>query len=158
MDEELVTVFRSADPTARDQAEEVLDLLADAGLSPILFDDDAVGVPSGAFEVRVPASESDRADEVLRSGIEPGDPSHGFDTETIFDAVGATAEMEAIGMRGVLEANGIQTVMVGASVYPNLRFQVRVAKNQVENARRVLAEAEAAGPAAAEEAERAAEE
>jgi len=161
MDEKLVTVFRSADPSAREQAEDVVDLLAEAGLSPELYGDDAVGVPSGAVEVRVPASQSDRADEVISAGASEeaplGDASNDLDTETIFSAVGATAEMEAIGLRGVLEANGIPTVLVGTSVTPNLRFQVRVAKNQAELARRVLAEAEAAGPAAAEEAERAAE-
>jgi hypothetical protein len=52
----------------------------------------------------------------------------------------------------VLEANGIQSVLVGAPVYPNLRFLVRVPKKDADRARQVLDEARAAGPAAAEEA------
>jgi len=162
MDEQLVAVFRSADPSAREEAEDIRDLLAEDGLSPVLVGDDSVGVPTGTFEVRVPAGQSARADEIIAAAATeepaPGDPSHQFDMETIFDAVGTTAEMEAIGLRSVLEANGIPSVMVGASVYPSLRFQVRVPKNEMERARQALAEAEAAGPAAAEEAERAGEE
>jgi len=83
---------------------------------------------------------------------EAGDPSHNLDLETIFDGMGATAEMEAIGIRGVLDASGIYSVLVGASVYPNLRFAVRVSKQDSLRAQQVLAEARAAGPAAAEEA------
>ena len=163
MDEqsELVTMFRSADASADEDAEDVRDLLTEGGLSPVLLRDDAIGVPSGACEVRVPAGEAARADEILAacaaSDPEPGDPSHEFDLETIFDAVGTTAEMEAIGIRGVLEANGISCVLVGPSVYPNLRFLVRVPKKDADRAQQVLAEARAAGPSAAEEAQRASE-
>lgn len=158
---ELVTVFRSADSSAVEDAEEVRDLLTEGGLSPVLLQDDAIGVPSGACEVRVPDGEAARADELLAacatSEPEPGDPSHELDLETVFDAVGATAEMEAIGIRGVLDANGVSCVLVGPSVYPNLRFLVRVPKKDVDRAQQVLAEARAAGPAAAEEAQRASE-
>lgn len=158
MDEQgdFVVVFRSGDHSAAEDAEEIRELLAEAGLDPVVLDDSAPGVPEGVYEVRVPASQAARAEELIQASAEaparPGDPSHDLDLETIFDALGATAEMEAIWVRGVLEANGIQSVLVGAPVYPNLRFLVRVPKNEAERARQVLEEARAAGPAAAEEA------
>jgi hypothetical protein len=158
---QLVTVFRSADESAGEDAREIRDLLAEAGLSPVVVEDDAPGVPSGACEVRVPAEEADRADEVIAAvpGLAPEDvdPSHELDLEAIFDAVGVTAEMEAMSIRGVLEANGIPSFLVGAPQYPNLRFLVRVPKKYTVHAQRVLAEARAAGPRAAEEAQRASE-
>lgn len=158
---ELVTVFRSADSSAEEDAEDVRDLLAEAGLSPVLLGDDAPGVPCGASEVRVPAGEAARAGELIAASAEfepeAGDPSHEFDLETIFDAMGATAEMEAIGVRAVLDAYGIFSVLVGPSVYPNLRFLVRVPKKDTARAQQALAEARAAGPVAAEEGQRASE-
>jgi hypothetical protein len=154
--DELVTIFRSADSSAAEDAEDVRDMLVEAGLTAVLVGDDYPEVPSGAWEVRVPPSQAARADELIDANAEApqveGDPSHDLDTESIFDGMGATAEMEAIGVRGVLEANGIPSVLVGASVYPNLRFLVRVSKKDVQRAREVLAEARAAGPAAADEA------
>ena len=161
MYDELVIAFRSADSSAREEAEAVRDLLEEAGLSPVLLSDDAAGVPAGACEVRVPAAEAERAEEVLkaeaRAESQPGDPSHELDLETIFEDMGATAEVEALGVRAVLDANGISNVLVSATPYPSLRFLVRVPNKDVERARQVLAEAREAGPAAAEEAERAGE-
>ena len=154
---ELVTVFRSADSSAEEDAENVYDLLVESGLSPVVLRDDAIGVPSGTCEVRVPSEQAKQADELITASAEskpePGDPSHDLDVETIFDAIGATAEMEAIGIRSVLEANGIPVVMIGPSVYPNLRFLVRVSKKDAARAQQVLDEARAAGPAAADEAQ-----
>jgi hypothetical protein len=46
---------------------------------------------------------------------------------------------------------------VGDSVLPNFAFDVRVAHDQVDRARMLIADAEQIGPAAAEEAERASE-
>jgi hypothetical protein len=131
-------------------------MLVEADLTAVLVGDDYPGVPSGAWEVRVPPTQVARADSLIAANAEApkeeGDPSHDLDTEVIFDAIGATAEMEALGIRAVLEANEISSVLVGASVYPNLRFVVRVAKKDAQRAQDVLAEAAAAGPAAAEEA------
>jgi len=86
------------------------------------------------------------------------DASHDMDLETIFRANGTTAEMEAISIRAVLDASGIPSVLMGAPQYPNLPFYVKVPRAQAEQARQVLAEAQEAGPEAAEEAERAGEE
>jgi hypothetical protein len=43
-------------------------------------------------------------------------------------------------------------VLVGSSTLPNLSFSVQVSKDDVERAQAALAEARAAGPAAAAEA------
>lgn len=156
-DPELVTVFRSMDSSARDEADEIGNLLENAGLDPVVLDDSAPGVPSGAFVVKVPEDQAIRADEVLENAQEAapesGDPSRSLDLETIFSAIGATAEVEAMGIRSVLDANGIPTVFVSPPQYPNLRFVVKVPHRYLEQAERILAEARAAGPEAAEEAE-----
>ncbi|MBL8232674.1 MAG: hypothetical protein JNL98_29520 [Bryobacterales bacterium] len=83
----------------------------------------------------------------------PADSSHELDLEPVFSAIGIEAEMEAIGIRTMLEANGIDAIVVGSSSMPNLPFEVRVPRDQAESALRVMEEAKAAGPAAAEEAE-----
>jgi hypothetical protein len=80
-----------------------------------------------------------------------GDP----DLETVFHAEGSsTAEMEALAVRALLDANGIPTVLVGDPVLPNLPFEVKVAGSQAERARQLMAEAQKVGPIAAEAAEK----
>lgn len=156
MDEQgdLTVVFRSGDHSAEEDAEEIRTLLEEAGLAPVVFDASAPDVPPGVWEVRVPAAQATRAEELIRAAgetpPEAGDPSHDLDLETVFDAMGTTAEMEALSVRSLLEANGIQSVLVGAPLYPNLRFVVRVSKHDLERARQVLEEARAAAPAADE--------
>ena len=49
----LVTVYRSMDASAKQDCEEILRLLQDAGMDAVLWDDSAPGVPEGVFEVRV---------------------------------------------------------------------------------------------------------
>ena len=83
---------------------------------------------------------------------EATNPSHDLDLVTIFAADGTTAEMQSLEVQAVLESNGIPTVIVGASTIPSLPFEVRVPKDQSEQALTILAEAQAAGPEAAEEA------
>lgn len=157
MDEqgELIVVFRSGDHSAEEDAEEIRALLEEAGLAPVVLDDTAPDLPPGVWEVRVPAAQAARAEQLIwaagETPPEPGDPSHELDLETVFDAMGTTAEMEALSVRSLLEANGIHSVLVGAPLYPNLRFLVRVPKQDLERARQVLEEARSAA-AAAEEA------
>jgi type III secretory pathway lipoprotein EscJ len=143
------------DADAKEDAECIVELLSDAGISAALLDDSAPGVPEGVFEVQVPASDAARAEELIEENPLPDeaegiDPSSELDLETI---TSAATEMEATGMKNVLEANGITAVLVGDSVLPNFAFEVRVAKDQVERARQLLADAEATGPADAEKAE-----
>ena len=88
---------------------------------------------------------------------ESGDTSDALDLVTLFSSDEHNAEMQAMGVRGILEASGIPAVIVGSSVYPNLPFEVKVPKAQFEEARLTILEAQAGGPQAADEAERAAE-
>ncbi|MGA2134533.1 MAG: hypothetical protein ABSH50_19765 [Bryobacteraceae bacterium] len=86
------------------------------------------------------------------------DASHELDTVTLFSSSNHDGEMEAMAIHGIMEASGIPSVMVGPSTIPVLAFEVRVPRENLAEAQRVLAEAQAAGPAAAVEAEAASEE
>jgi hypothetical protein len=66
--------------------------------------------------------------------------------------------MEAMQIHGILESNGIPSMLVGPSTLPVLEFEVQVPKENLEEAQRILADAQAAGPSAAAEAEAAGEE
>jgi len=85
------------------------------------------------------------------------DASHDMDMVVLFSSSNHDAEMEAMAIHSLLDANGIESVVVGASIIPVLEFEVQVPKEFAEDARRVLAEAEAAGPVAAAEGEAASE-
>ena len=54
-------MYRSMDADAKGNCEEIVDLLEDAGLEAVLWDDSAPGVPEGVFEVRVPAADAPQA-------------------------------------------------------------------------------------------------
>jgi hypothetical protein len=85
------------------------------------------------------------------------DPSSKFDMVTLFSSANHDAEMEANAIRGVLDASGIPSIIVGATQIPSLELQVQVPRALLEDARRVLAEAKELGPSGALEAERASE-
>ena len=155
---DLVTVYRSMDAAAKEDCEVISDILTAEGLSPVILDDSAPGVPEGTFEVRVPSSQLQRAEELvaehpLPDDVEDVDDSSELNLETIYHADGTLAEMESMEIKNVLEASGIAAVVVGNAVLPTMSFEVRVARDQVERARGVIAEAQAAGPAAADSAE-----
>ena len=86
------------------------------------------------------------------------DTSHELDMVTLFSSSNHDAEMEAMAVHGIMQANGIPSVLVGSSTLPVLSFEVQVPSGDLEEARRILAEAQAEGPAAAAEAEAASEE
>lgn len=156
MPQELVTVFRSADETAAEDAADVRDLLAEAGFPVSLRDDEQPGVPKGAWEVCVPAEQEDAALAAIAAAQETAaapDASHSLDLETLLEMVGTTAEVEALGVKAVLDAAGIPNEMIGGSQMPNLPFAIKVPRTLLDQARAALAEARQAGPAAAEEAE-----
>ena len=150
---ELVTVFRSAETDAETEADQIQTLLADAGLRCAVFDDSDPGVVSGSWEVRVPVEEAARAEEVLAAEV-PGklaaDPSLKFDMEPVYSSTGTLAEMQAGAIQGMLGANGIQAIVVGDTVLPQLGFEVRVARDQAEEAQRLIEQAETAEPEAEE--------
>ena len=81
--------------------------------------------------------------------------SHALDMVTIWtsEAGMVTSEMEADMIRGVLESNDIPVMVVGASQYPNLGFEVKVPRGKVKEAEELIDQAEAAGPDAATEGE-----
>ncbi len=161
---DMITVFRSADDDAEEDAREIHELLTAQGISAVLLDDSAPGVPSGAWEVEVPAQDSGRAEDLIDETRLPDEDmanvsdSAEFDAETVFSAQsGTTSELEAMSVKSMLEASGIAAIIVGDSVLPNLSFEVQVAKDHADEARKVIADAEAVGTEAAEQEERATE-
>jgi len=160
----MVTVFRSADDDAEEDAKAIKELLSSEGIEAVLLDDNAPGVPSGAWEVRVPPASSSWADELIGQARLPAsdltevDNSPALDAVTVFRArSGTTAEMEAMAVKGMLESAGIGAILVGDSVLPNLSFEIQVAKDQAEQAEQLIAAAQAAGAQAADEEERSTE-
>lgn len=146
------------DATAKEDCEIIVDILSAEGLSPVILDDSAPGVPEGTFEVQVPGDQLQKAEELIAKNplpdeVEEVDDSSQLDLETIYHADGTLAEVESMEIKNLLEANGIAAVVVGNSVLPTMSFEVRVARDQVERARETITEAQAGGPAAAEEAE-----
>ena len=155
-----VTVFRSADETAAEDASKVQQMLAEEGIPATLLDDDAPEVPEGAYEVRVAPEHQARAEELI-ARFRPDDEFQNIDASGDLDTVavyhGQGTEMEAMAVKALLESNGISAILVGDSRYPNLPFQVRVARDHETAAKRVMADAQALGSMGAEEAEAAGE-
>jgi len=85
------------------------------------------------------------------------DTSPDLDLVTLFSSSAHDAEMEAMNIHGMLQANGISAVLMGPSTIPSLEFQVQVPRASLADATRMLEEAREAGPEAAEEAESASE-
>ena len=134
------------DADAKEDSECIVELLGDAGMQAVMLDDSAPGVPEGVFEVRVPAADAARAEELIAESALPDeaeelDPSSELDLETI--ATGQT-EMEASSMKNFLQSNGIAAVLIGASVLPYLAFEVRVARDQAATARQLVQSAQSA--------------
>lgn len=157
-----VTVFRSADSSAEHDAARIQRILAAEGIASEIAGDEAPGVPSGAWEVRVAQADDLRASQAVASYTAAQesaevDPSANLDLVTVFRASGQTGEMEALEVQALLDAGGIDAVIVGDSRFPNLAQDVRVPRQQEADARSLIADALAAGPAAAEEAEAASE-
>ena len=84
--------------------------------------------------------------------------SHALDMVALFDSSTVDAEMEADVIRGVLDTNGIPSLVTRPGPYPALGFQVLVPRGKVMQAQRLLEEARTAGPEAAAEAEQDSEE
>lgn len=156
---EWAVVFRSMDPSARQDAQDAQAALLDAGFTAELLDDSDAGAPPGSYAVRVPAADEAaalaalQADSAATAPAEPGDPSAAMDLETIFEGQGTTAELEAMSIEAVLKANAIPCVVQSASEIPTLPFAVLVPQREVERARALLAEALASGAEAAEAAQ-----
>jgi hypothetical protein len=81
----------------------------------------------------------------------------GMEMVTLFSSSNHDGEQEALAIHSVLESESIPSVVIGPSVIPSLEFQVRFPRRHLEEAEKIIADARAAGPAAAEEAEAAEE-
>jgi hypothetical protein len=146
---DFVTVYRSMDAGAEEESEAIRRLLVSKGIAATTVDDSAPEVPEGTFEVRVPGAVSKTAEKLIVENTaqqtQEGDPSGRLDLETVFQAEGGTtSEMEAMSVKNLLEFNGLEAVMVGDSVLPNLGFEVRVPRDQAALARQLIANAEPA--------------
>ncbi len=78
--------------------------------------------------------------------------SHALDMVTLYDSSTIDADIEADVIRGLLDANGIPSLVTGQSIFP-LHFHVMVPRGKLQEALQLLAEAQAGGPAAADAAE-----
>ena len=83
--------------------------------------------------------------------------SRALDLVTLYDSLAVDAEIEADVIRGLLDSNGIPSLVRSPGPYPPLGFQVLVPRGRLQEARRLVDEALDAGPAAAAEAEAASE-
>jgi hypothetical protein len=81
----------------------------------------------------------------------------GTEMVPVFSSPNHDAEQEALEIHALLEANGLESIVIGSSMIPSLEFQVQVERRHLEEAGKIIAEAREAGPAAAEEAEAASE-
>ena len=86
------------------------------------------------------------------------DTSHDLDMVSIYLSQTIDAEPEADIIRGILDANGIPAIIVRGLGFPSLGSEVQVPRARLEEAQRIIAEQQAAGPEAAAEAEAASEE
>jgi hypothetical protein len=155
---ETVTVFRSGDPSAEDDAKAVLNLLVSNGISAMLVDDQAHSVPQGAWEVKVALAERVPAEHLIATTpiedeFSNPDSSSSLDQVTVFRSAGTGIETEAMLVKALLDSNGIDAMIVADTRFPNFPEQVRVPRAEVTEAKRLIANALAAGSAGAEEAE-----
>ncbi len=97
------------------------------------------------------AQDLDREEDERNQDV--GSTSHALDMVPLFDSSNVDAEVEADVIRGVLDTNGIPSLMTRPGPYPVLGFQVMVPRGKVMEAQQLLEEARAAGPEAAIEAE-----
>jgi hypothetical protein len=71
----------------------------------------------------------------------------------VFSSSNHDAEMEAMAVKGVLDANDIPSILVGPHILPNLEFQVQVPRHLLAQAEQLLRDARQDGRRAADEGE-----
>lgn len=145
-----VTVFRSADASAGTDASRAQAALTGSGIEALLCDDKEEGVPAGCWEVRVPEADAARAETLLaeRTPLDAAeDASPALDMVAVFQGQSAEAEMEALAVKGLLEANEIPAVLVGSSPLPAFAFEVQVPAGRAAEAAKLIEEARAAAQA-----------
>jgi Putative prokaryotic signal transducing protein len=146
---DFITVFRSAETDAETDAAEMRERLSQAGIQSVVLGDDTPGVIEGSWEVRVAPADRERAEAIVAApSPEPEDESdvseraltHDLDFVPVFRNQTPDAEMEAISIQSLLEANGIPCVLIGSAQFPSLPFEVRVPKSRLEEAKSLLEE------------------
>jgi hypothetical protein len=156
---ERITVFRSGDHNAEEDANAACERLMEQGIDAILVSDEDPDVIDGTWEVRVPLVDQEKAEAILATPVLEAEDeeevseeglSHDLDFVSIFSSQGIEAEMEAISIQAVLEANGIPCTVVGSAQIPSLPFEVRVPKLRAGEALDLLKEVKEAGAAEAE--------
>ncbi len=101
------------------------------------------------------AQDPERDDELQDEGLI--DPSHDLDMVSVYDSQTIDSDVEAEVIRGIMEANGIPSILA-RNPFPPLGLVVQVPRSRLDEAQRLIEEQEAAGPEAAAEAEAASEE
>ena len=81
----------------------------------------------------MPPAEPVNEDELTEEGL-----SHDLDFVPIYNDQGIEAEMEAISIQSLLQANDIPCTIVGSQQIPSLPFDVRVPKSRMREALRLL--------------------
>jgi hypothetical protein len=81
------------------------------------------------------------------------DTSHALDMVPLYDSNAIDAEAEAEVIRGLLESNGIPANIVSGGPVVPVGFMVQVPRSRLEEARTLIEEAQAGGPASAADAE-----
>jgi len=87
-------------------------------------------------------------------------PSDSVDLVLVLDTDGTPLEvtdMEATSLQTLLGANGIEAVIAGAEMMPNLPYRLQVPADQARQAAEIIADARSAGSEGADEAEQAGE-
>jgi len=71
----------------------------------------------------------------------------------VFSSSNYDGELEAMGIKSLLDANDIPAILAGPHTLPNLAFQIQVPEHLVERAEQVIRDSRQDGRAAADEAE-----
>jgi hypothetical protein len=82
--------------------------------------------------------------------------SHDLDLVSLYRSQGTDARMHADIIHGILESNGVYSIVSGI-VYPPVACEVKVARGDLQKAQKLVEEARASGQKAAEEGEAASE-
>ena len=113
----------------------------------------------GFFHIlRYPEGMAQDPEREHREDEGPVDTSHELDMVTLYRSSTVDSGIEADIIRGILDSHAIPSLVLRAAGYPSLGFQVRVHRENLRQAERLLEDAKAAGPGAALEAEKASEE
>jgi hypothetical protein len=78
--------------------------------------------------------------------------SHALDMVSVYESSNVDAEMEGDVIRGLLDSNGIPSLLIRPGPFP-LRFQVLVPRGKMVEAQRLIEDAQAGGAEAADAAE-----